>query len=71
MTSPEEFFSRFTREVFPLLQEYAYGDTGLLEELLGRDFVDVEKRAIRAVTFEDPYALVEALARRYGSDADR
>jgi 5-methylcytosine-specific restriction protein B len=67
ITSVEEFFPRFTREVLPLLQEYAYEDMGMLESLLGRGLVDAERRSLRAETLSDPDALVDALSKEYGA----
>jgi hypothetical protein len=63
----EEFFPRFTREVLPLLQEYAYEDVAMLERLLGQGLVDTERKSLRPETVSDPVALVEALSKEYGT----
>jgi 5-methylcytosine-specific restriction protein B len=67
ISSVEEFFPRFTREVLPLLQEYAYEDVAMLERLLGQGLVDTERKSLRPETVSDPVALVEALSKEYGT----
>jgi 5-methylcytosine-specific restriction protein B len=67
VTSLDDFHPRFAREVLPLLQEYAYGDAGLLEDFLGRDLVDVEHGGLRSDVVDDPTRLVDALARKFGA----
>jgi len=67
IATADEFFPRFTREVLPLLQEYAYEDMAVLESLLGHNLVDAGRKVLITATLNDPDALAEALAEEYGT----
>ncbi len=67
VSTVDEFHARFTQEVLPLLQEYAYDDYTQLETLLGSELVDVEARQL-SVSNAD--ALVASLKREYQPNAE-
>jgi 5-methylcytosine-specific restriction enzyme B len=60
----EEFAKRFRYEIVPLLQEYCYEDYRALMDYIGPDLVDVENQRLKEDVFQDPEALVAALAAR-------
>jgi 5-methylcytosine-specific restriction protein B len=62
---PAEFERRFTQEILPLLQEYAYEDFDTLAKLVGVEIVDAERKTFRYDLLDDPERLVAALAREF------
>lgn len=67
VADPAEFERRFTQEILPLLQEYAYEDFDTLAKLVGLEIVDVARKSFRYELIDDPERLVAALAREFPS----
>lgn len=63
--SAKRFAARFTQEILPLLQEYAYDDFRKLSTYLGTDLVDPDSERVVAGELT-PDELVAALAIEYG-----
>lgn len=60
-----EFARRFTQEILPLLQEYAYEDYETLGALIGDELVDRHGKTIRREILDDPMQLIDALYRSF------
>lgn len=65
VSDPAEFERRFTQEILPLLQEYAYEDFDTLAKLVGTEIVDAARKTFRYELLDDPERLVAALAREF------
>jgi 5-methylcytosine-specific restriction protein B len=52
VSTPDRFVEVLQEDVLPLLQEYCYEDFSLLEKILGKGLVDVERKRIREGVFD-------------------
>jgi 5-methylcytosine-specific restriction protein B len=67
ITRSEDFVAHFVSEVLPILQEYAFEDYTLLEQLLGDGVVDTELQVIRPDVRKASGEFVEALRTNFGT----
>jgi 5-methylcytosine-specific restriction protein B len=63
----EEFARRFRQEILPLLQEYCYEDYSALAGYLGEKIVNRDGNVLNTECLNDPEALIDALAKEFGS----